>query len=158
MVVGLLVAGLVVLLMLNTALNQGSFKLSELQRKSRARSEQAQQLRQQIEHWSAPGALADRAREMGMVPGGNPAFLRPNGTVRGKPEQATAPPEPSTSGSSTPGPSGTGHAGEPGTSSTGSPSPAASASDSAEPSATPSPSATSAAANHSVTVLSRRRG
>ncbi|MEV6182591.1 septum formation initiator family protein, partial [Streptomyces sp. NPDC052015] len=33
-------------------------------------------------------ALQRRARELGMVPGGDPAFLAPDGTVKGVPSEA----------------------------------------------------------------------
>jgi hypothetical protein len=91
LVVGLLVAGLITLLMLNTALNEGSFRLSNMQKHNKERAEEAADLRQQIERWSAPDSLSDRAREFGMVPGGNPAFLQPDGSALGKPEEARGP-------------------------------------------------------------------
>lgn len=84
----LLAAGLVGLLMLNTALNQGSFQLRKLQDETTRLTDEQQSLEQQIDQWSAPDALQRRARELGMVPGGNPAFLQDDGKVLGRPEQA----------------------------------------------------------------------
>jgi hypothetical protein len=85
MVVLLLSGGLIGLLMLNTALNQGSFQLAQLQQRTTALTDEQQGLQQQIAGWSAPDSLAARARGLGMVPGGAPAFLEDNGTVLGSP-------------------------------------------------------------------------
>ncbi|AXI81214.1 septum formation initiator family protein [Peterkaempfera bronchialis] len=78
--------------MLNTAVNQGSFELSRLQRETTRLTDEQQSLEQQIDRWAAPDALERRARRMGMVPGGSPAFLQDDGTVRGTPEQVSAAP------------------------------------------------------------------
>jgi cell division protein FtsB len=85
MVVLLLSGGLIGLLMLNTALNQGSFQLAQLQQQTTTLTDEQQGLQQQIASWSAPDSLAARARGLGMVPGGTPAFLEDNGTVLGSP-------------------------------------------------------------------------
>ncbi|MFF2812295.1 septum formation initiator family protein [Streptomyces sp. NPDC058000] len=85
LVVVLLGSGLIALLLLNSALNQGSFELSRLERKTGELSDEQQALQQEVDGYSAPDALARRARKLGMVPGGNPAFLLPDGTVRGAP-------------------------------------------------------------------------
>ncbi|MGK4583762.1 cell division protein FtsL [Kitasatospora sp. HPMI-4] len=88
LVVVLLSGGLLGLLMLNTALNEGSFELSRLQKQTTGQTDQLQTLQQQIDQASAPDALERRARELGMVPGGDPAFLQDDGKVLGKPGQA----------------------------------------------------------------------
>ncbi|GAA2649233.1 septum formation initiator family protein [Streptomyces lunalinharesii] len=85
LVVVLLGSGLITLLLLNSALNQGSFELSKLERKTGELTDEQQALQQEVDGYSAPDALARRARRLGMVPGGNPAFLMPDGTVRGAP-------------------------------------------------------------------------
>ena len=90
LVVVLLGSGLITLLLLNSALNQGSFELSNLEKKTDELTDEQQALQQQVDGYSAPGALERRARELGMVPGGNPAFLLPDGTVLGKPGRAGA--------------------------------------------------------------------
>ncbi|MFJ9408540.1 septum formation initiator family protein [Streptomyces sp. NPDC101393] len=92
LVVVLLGSGLITLLLLNSALNQGSFELSRLERKTGELKDEQQALQQDVDTFSAPGALERRARQLGMVPGGNPAFLLPDGTVRGRPSEATAEP------------------------------------------------------------------
>ncbi|MEW2031680.1 septum formation initiator family protein [Streptomyces telluris] len=91
LVVVLLGSGLISLLLLNSALNQGSFELSRLQRKTTELTDEQQALQQEVDQLAAPDALERRARELGMVPGGNPAFLSPDGTVRGLPSPAAGP-------------------------------------------------------------------
>ncbi|MEV6974830.1 hypothetical protein [Kitasatospora sp. NPDC093806] len=90
LVVLLLGAGLLGLLALNTALNEGSFELSRLQRQTTVLTDEQQGLQHQIDQNSAPDALARRAAELGMVPGGGMAFLDlPNGgAVVGTPKPA----------------------------------------------------------------------
>ncbi|MFF9686272.1 septum formation initiator family protein [Streptomyces sp. NPDC014623] len=112
LVVLLLAGGLISLLLLNSALNEGSFKLSKLKRETTELTDEQQALQQDVDSYSEPDALERRARELGMVPGGNPAFLGPDGSVRGVPERATAQPYPtaapgpaaSAAGSATPSP------------------------------------------------------
>ncbi|MFF8274797.1 septum formation initiator family protein [Streptomyces lateritius] len=91
LVVLLLGGGLITLLLLNSALNQGSFKLRDLKNRTTELTDQEQALQRDVDDHSAPDALERRARELGMVPGGSPAFLGPDGTVRGKPSKASAP-------------------------------------------------------------------
>ncbi|GAU68258.1 16S rRNA methyltransferase RsmH [Streptomyces sp. NBRC 110611] len=90
LVVVLLGSGLITLLLLNSALNQGSFELSELERRTAELRDEQQALQQEVDASSAPGALERRARELGMVPGGAPVFLLPDGRVLGKPGVATS--------------------------------------------------------------------
>ncbi|WP_181010908.1 septum formation initiator family protein [Streptomyces sp. SM13] len=97
LVVLLLGGGLITLLLLNSALNEGSFRLSELKRDTTELTDEQQALQRDVDSRSQPDALEKRARELGMVPGGSPAFLNPDGTVRGDPAEATAPPSPSPS-------------------------------------------------------------
>ncbi|MFJ1702282.1 cell division protein FtsL [Kitasatospora sp. NPDC088346] len=93
LVVALLSAGLLGLLTLNTALNESSFELARLKRQTTELTDQKQSLQHQIDQYSAPDALERRALELGMVPGGDPAFLQDDGKVLGKPAQAQdAPP------------------------------------------------------------------
>ncbi|WP_406418626.1 septum formation initiator family protein [Streptomyces sp. NBC_00842] len=94
LVVLLLGGGLITLLLLNSALNEGSFRLSELKKRTTELTDEQQALQHDVDGYSKPDALERRARELGMVPGGSPAFLEPDGTVRGVPSEATAPPTP----------------------------------------------------------------
>ncbi|MFJ2646961.1 hypothetical protein ACIO1C_09580 [Streptomyces sp. NPDC087420] len=90
LVVLLLGGGLITLLLLNSSLNEGSFRLSELRKQTTDLTDEQQALQRDVDDHSAPDALGRRARELGMVPGGSPAFLDPDGTVRGVPERAEA--------------------------------------------------------------------
>ncbi|MFF3527585.1 septum formation initiator family protein [Streptomyces rubiginosohelvolus] len=150
LVVLLLGGGLITLLLLNSALNEGSFRLSELKRDTTELTDEQQALQRDVDSRSQPDALEKRARELGMVPGGSPAFLNPDGTVRGKPTEATAPP-PSPSPSPTPSPSASP---DPDAPAAGPSAPGASAGPSGSPSpsgsvstTTPDPSAAPAAEN-----------
>ncbi|GGJ25267.1 septum formation initiator family protein [Streptomyces brasiliensis] len=90
LVVLLLGGGLITLLVLNSALSEGSFRLDDLQKQTKNLTDEEQALQRDIDAYSAPDALQRRARELGMVPGGDPAFLGPDGTVKGVPSQAAA--------------------------------------------------------------------
>ncbi|MFD4034398.1 septum formation initiator family protein [Streptomyces sp. NPDC058637] len=94
LVVLLLAGGLISLLLLNSALNEGSFRLSKLKRETTELTDEQQALQRDVDSYSQPDALERRARRLGMVPGGNPAFLNPDGSVRGVPERAAAEPSP----------------------------------------------------------------
>ncbi|MET9424135.1 septum formation initiator family protein [Streptomyces sp. NPDC006540] len=94
LVVLLLSGGLITLLLLNSSLSQGSFELSELKKKTTELTDEQQALQRDVDRHSAPDALERRARELGMVPGGGPAFLGPDGKVLGVPRKATAEPLP----------------------------------------------------------------
>lgn len=88
LVVLLLGGGLIALLVLNSALSEGAFRLDDLQRGTKNLTDEEQALQRDIDAYSAPDALQRRARELGMVPGGDPAFLDPDGTVKGVPSAA----------------------------------------------------------------------
>ncbi|MEV5345701.1 septum formation initiator family protein [Streptomyces achromogenes] len=91
LVVVLLGGGLIGLLVLNSALSEGSFELADLRKRTKTLTDEEQALQRDIDAYSAPDALQRRARELGMVPGGDPAFLGPDGTVKGVPSAAPAP-------------------------------------------------------------------
>ena len=86
--------GLIALLVLNTVVAQDAFTIHDLDRGAAALAEQEQRLRQEIAALEAPNGLAGRARDLGLVPAGDPVFVTPDGTVLGKPVPATAPPAP----------------------------------------------------------------
>ncbi|MGQ5636771.1 MULTISPECIES: septum formation initiator family protein [unclassified Streptomyces] len=88
LVVLLLGGGLIGLLMLNSALSEGSFKLADLQKRTKNLTDEEQALQRDIDAYSSPDALQRRARQLGMVPGGDPAFLGPDGRVKGVPSPA----------------------------------------------------------------------
>ena len=91
----LLVGGLITLLLINTALAQGSFRLHELSSNSRQLADQSQALNEDIAGQASPGRLSQRAAGLGMVPSGSVAFLRlSDGKVLGVASAATIAPTP----------------------------------------------------------------
>lgn len=87
----LLGLGLVALLMLNTALAQGSFQLKRLQAQSGQLTDTQEQLTQTIDDLRSPRTLAARAQEMGMVPAKSMAFIRlSDGAILGVAQPARA--------------------------------------------------------------------
>ena len=91
-VVALLVAGLFGLLFLNTLLGKDSFRLHELRVSAVQLADTEQALVREVEALRAPGTLAQKATEMGMVQAGPPAFLRlSDGAVLGATDPAAPP-------------------------------------------------------------------
>jgi hypothetical protein len=89
--VALLLGGFVAVLVLNTAMANGSYTIRDLQRRSDALADHEDALRHAIDGVSGPGPLAQRARDLGMVPAASPAFLRlSDGKVLGVAQKATA--------------------------------------------------------------------
>ena len=89
----LLAVGLLVLLLLNTALAQGAFTLQNLTITSGTLTDEAHGLRQSVEAQSNSAALAQRAVALGMVPAKSMAFVRlSDGQIIGVAEPAK--PEP----------------------------------------------------------------
>lgn len=72
----LMVGGLFALLMLNTAMAEGSFTLHRLQSTSGELADTQDALTQAIDAQRSPGNLAARASRLGMVPADSAAFLR----------------------------------------------------------------------------------
>ncbi|MFJ9340991.1 hypothetical protein ACIRP0_17075 [Streptomyces sp. NPDC101733] len=95
LVVALLGGGLISLLLLNSALNQGSFQLSRLKKETTALTDEQQALQRDVDAYSAPDALQRRAHELGLVPGGSPVFIGSDGKVAGSAAPAEHPPTPS---------------------------------------------------------------
>lgn len=85
---GLLIAGMVVILVINTTIAQSAFTVSELQAQQAVLTQQEQQLSRQIADAAAPDALEQKARAMGMVPSESPVFLNPDGSIVGNPKPA----------------------------------------------------------------------
>lgn len=91
----LLGVGLLTLLLINTALAQGSFRLHDLQATSSQLADEQQALQEAIDTAAAPQELAQQARRLGMVPSESTAFVRlSDGTVLGVAEPAKAPERP----------------------------------------------------------------
>ncbi|MDH6227401.1 septum formation initiator [Streptomyces sp. MJP52] len=121
LVVTLLGGGLITLLLLNSALSEGSFRLSDLRQETKTLTDEEQALQRDVDAYAEPDALARRARELGMVPGGDPAFLEPDGTVRGEPGPATAVPSPPEQSGPSESPAAAGPGGTPAPSGSGEP-------------------------------------
>ncbi|HTJ65901.1 MAG TPA: hypothetical protein VL551_00100 [Actinospica sp.] len=137
LVLGVLAAGLVALLMLNTAMDNNSVQMQQAQKKQAELTDREQQLSQQLAGLSAPSSLASQAAAQGLVPNPQPAFLNPTtGVVLG-----TASPAPTPSPTPTPTPTGTPTAsGTPTSSASSSASSSATSSSTAGTSASPSTS------------------
>lgn len=87
----LLVGGLLVLLLLNTQLAQGSFALHELADRSGTLTDEEHELTRALDAERNPAALADKAIQLGMVPASSMAFIRlSDGAIIGVAEPATA--------------------------------------------------------------------
>lgn len=87
----LLVAGLLGVLMINTAMAKGSFVLGDLQDTSNQLADAEEELSHALEAQRAPAELARQALDMGMVPSSTAAFLRlSDGRVLGVAEAAEA--------------------------------------------------------------------
>ena len=80
----LIVGGLALLLLLNTASAANEVRRHNLAESDAAVAAQVQELGNDVAASAAPGNLARAAAELGMVPAGNPAFLviGTDGTVR----------------------------------------------------------------------------
>ena len=101
----LLAAGLIGVLLLNTALAQGSFTLHDLRTTSEQLTDAQGALNQSLEVSKAPANLASRAAGMGMVPAQSAAFLRlSDGKVIGVAEPASPGHSLTVVGTSTPAP------------------------------------------------------
>lgn len=88
-VTGMLVAGMIVILVINTSLAQGAFTVGALQAQQATLSQQEQALAAAVASAAAPQALERSSRALGMVPSQTPVFLSlPGGKVIGKPKAA----------------------------------------------------------------------
>jgi hypothetical protein len=91
---GLLAAGVAATLWLSTQAIADSYRLEQLRGINAKQVEQAQQLQRQVTKEESASALAQKAKELGMVPGGDPAriVVNPDGstTVVGEPKKAQA--------------------------------------------------------------------
>jgi hypothetical protein len=75
LVFGALIMSILMVMALNMALNQDSIKLHRLKVQAQAIADQEEAITAQVARYSAPHMLAKRARVLGMVPSGTPAFL-----------------------------------------------------------------------------------
>ncbi|PRX51139.1 hypothetical protein B0I33_101292 [Prauserella shujinwangii] len=91
----LLAAGVATTLWLSTQAITDSYRLEQLRENNARLAEQVEQLQRDVTSAQSPSSLADRAKALGMVPGGNPARLvvSDDGSIQvvGEPETASAP-------------------------------------------------------------------
>jgi len=95
---GLLAAGVATTLWLTTQSIADSYRLEDVRKDTAGLAERAEGLQRDVTREESAFALAQKAKALGMVPGGDPAHIvvGPDGGVRvvGEPRQATAPAAP----------------------------------------------------------------
>jgi outer membrane murein-binding lipoprotein Lpp len=90
LVIGLVIAGVLGVLVLNTKINENSFELDDLRSQQQDLNLQEQQLSQQLELAQSPGSLRAAAKRLGLVPAGTPAYIiLPDGKIVDVPTPAT---------------------------------------------------------------------
>jgi hypothetical protein len=90
LMVGLVVVGVLGVLVLNTKINENSFRLNDLRASQAALDLQQQQLERDLANLESPGNLRAAATRLGLVPAGTPAFISlPDGRVVGVPQPAS---------------------------------------------------------------------
>lgn len=95
LVLAIVAAGIVGLLVLNTAINSGSLTLSRLRSQQTGLDAQEQEYRRELADLESPGSLQAAATRLGLVPAGTTAFIRlPDGKVIGVPQPAPAASDP----------------------------------------------------------------
>jgi hypothetical protein len=93
LVLFLIGAGLVALLLLNTAVNQNAFRLHALETEKKALDLQQQQLERDLLELNGPGPLQAAANRLGLVSEGTPGYIQlPDGKIVGVPTPAKASP------------------------------------------------------------------
>ncbi len=91
LVVTVLAAGLIGLLLLNTALQSGAYQVTDLRQTSSSLSIEQQNLRTKVADLQQPQRLADKAQRLGMVQSDSPVFLSlSTGAIIGKAVPAVA--------------------------------------------------------------------
>jgi len=86
MVIGIVVAGVFGILLINTKTNENTFELSRLQDRQAALNNQQQRLENQIAGYESTGNLDAAARRLGLVKADTPAYIRlPDGKIIGVP-------------------------------------------------------------------------
>lgn len=72
----LVVGGVLGILVVNTKIAENAFRIERLKQSGAALDIQQQELQREIAQAEAPGNLTAAARKLGMVAGGNPAYIR----------------------------------------------------------------------------------
>ncbi len=85
----LLIGGVAGLLLFNTNMQQASFVSSSMEERAAVLAGKEESLRMQLHRLNDPQNVAAQAKRLGMVPSGNPAFIRlSDGKVLGRPAVA----------------------------------------------------------------------
>ncbi|WP_320067071.1 hypothetical protein [Micromonospora sp. RTGN7] len=93
LIVVLVVGGVLGILLVNTKINENSFRLEKLQQQQAKLDVDEQQLKKEIADKKAPGNLTALARKLGMVESEQPAYIRlPDGRMIGVPQPANGQP------------------------------------------------------------------
>ncbi|WP_433386640.1 hypothetical protein [Micromonospora sp. KLBMP9576] len=93
LVLVLVVGGVLGILLVNTKINENAIRMEKLQEQQAKLDVEQQQLNKQIVDAEAPGNLEARARRLGLVEAGEPAYIRlPDGKVIGVPQPAEGQP------------------------------------------------------------------
>ncbi|WP_181777704.1 hypothetical protein, partial [Amycolatopsis pittospori] len=94
LMMGMLAVGVATTLWLTTQAIADSYRLEQLRTANAGLAEAKERLQREVAKAESPASLAPKARELGMVPGGDPAHLvvGPDGqsTVVGEPKKAEA--------------------------------------------------------------------
>jgi hypothetical protein len=86
-----LLSGVAGLLLFNTSMQQASFTATALETRANLLAAKEQSLQMELENLRDPQRVGVEAREMGMVPPSNPAFISlEDGAVLGEPTAATS--------------------------------------------------------------------
>jgi len=88
LVLGIVTVGIVGLLLLNTSVNAGAFRLQQMRDRQTALDTQEQELSRDLADREATGSLAAEAARLGMGPPKNSAFILPDGRTIGVPAPA----------------------------------------------------------------------
>ncbi len=83
LVLGMLILGTIGLLVLNTVIAADSFRAEQLVERNAELAVVEQELQRQVAEGLSPEALAEAARDLGMVAAGQPAFVvvNPDGSI-----------------------------------------------------------------------------
>jgi hypothetical protein len=76
LLLALVIAGVLGILVVNTKIAENAFRIERLKQNGAALDIQQQELQREIAQAEAPGNLTAAARKLGMVAGGNPAYIR----------------------------------------------------------------------------------
>jgi len=93
LVLTLVIGGVLGILLLHTKIAENAFRLNDLQQRQAMLDQQQARLERELADKAASGSLEAAAKKLGLVPAGDPAYVRmPDGQVFGVPRPATGRP------------------------------------------------------------------